>query len=283
MSTQNQNTAVIPARPKALAVMAARINVEPEKLMGALQSTCFKGASPEEMLALVVVANEYGLNPFLKQIYAFPKKGGGIEPMVPIDGWVRIITTNPTFDGVEFDMQFDEDDKPTQCTCTIFIKERSRPVKVTEYFEECFRNTEPWKNMPRRMLRHKALMQCGRVAFGLSGISDQDEVIDIEATVTQEPRKGAKAIAQPPKETAPADGSDLGPSTVRAEFQKLLDENGIDFATLQVWGEESGNIPQATSYASLEDVAESVLTRLLRSPAGLVKGLKAAKGQTVNA
>ena len=33
-----------------------------------------------------------------------------------------------------------------------------------------------WITHPRRMLRHKALVQCARVAFGLSDIFDPDEV-----------------------------------------------------------------------------------------------------------
>ena len=33
--------------------------------------------------------------------------------------------------------------------------------------------------MPRRMLRHKALIQGARIAFGFSGIYDEDEARDI--------------------------------------------------------------------------------------------------------
>ena len=40
---------------------------------------------------------------------------------------------------------------------------------------ECRRNTDPWKQWPSRMLRHKATIQAARYAFGFSGIVDQDE------------------------------------------------------------------------------------------------------------
>lgn len=41
---------------------------------------------------------------------------------------------------------------------------------------ECKRdNTLPWKTHPKRMMRHKAMIQCARLAFGLAGIYDQDE------------------------------------------------------------------------------------------------------------
>jgi len=45
----------------------------------------------EQMLALLVVADQYRLNPFLNELYAFPDKKGGITPIVGVDGWSRII------------------------------------------------------------------------------------------------------------------------------------------------------------------------------------------------
>ena len=54
-------------------------------------------------------------------------------------------------------------------------KDRSHPTIVTEYLAECKMTTEPWKKYPKRMLRHKAFIQCARMAFGFSGIYDEDE------------------------------------------------------------------------------------------------------------
>ena len=165
-------------KPSAIRSMASRLNVEPEKLLSTLKNTVFKGASDDELLALTVVANEYKLNPFLRQVYAFPAKGGGIVPVVGVDGWVSIANSQPDYDGTEFEMVDDKDGNPFSCTATIYSKSRSRAVKVTEYFKECFRPTEPWKTMPRRMLRHKAFIQGVRVAFGVAGIYDEDEAND---------------------------------------------------------------------------------------------------------
>lgn len=154
--------------------MASRYSVEPAKLLETLKNTAFKNANDSQMMALVIVANEYGLNPFTKQIYAFPDKGGGIVPVVSVDGWIKMMNAHPDFDGIEF--EFDEKDgKPVSCTATIYVKGRSRPVRVTEYFSECQRNTDPWRISPMRMLRHKALIQGARVAFGLGGVHDEDE------------------------------------------------------------------------------------------------------------
>ena len=158
----------------ALAVMASKFNVEPAKLLDTLKNTVFRGASNDELLALVVVSNEYGLNPLTKEIYAFPAKGGGIVPVVSIDGWIRMMNDHPQFDGIDYEFEHDAKGGLVACTAIIYRKDRSHPTRVTEYLVECRRNTEPWK-MERRMLRHKATIQGARIAFGFSGITDEDE------------------------------------------------------------------------------------------------------------
>lgn len=193
------STALTTTQPKAsaLAIMAARFSVEPNKLLETLKNTVFKNANESQLLALVVVANEYGLNPFTKQIYAFPDKGGGIVPVVSVDGWIKLMNDQPRFDGIEFETT-EKDGKPVACTATIYVKDRSRPVKVTEYYSECHRNTDPWNKSPMRMIRHKALIQCVRVAFGLSGINDEDDA----EFVAMKPAIGR--VVAPPVKTTPA-------------------------------------------------------------------------------
>lgn len=174
--------------------MASRCNVDPAKLHSTLKNTVFKGATDDELLALVVTANTYELNPILKELYAFPKKGGGITPMVGVDGWIKIANRQPNFDGLAVDV-FGDGKTPTHATGTIYLKDRTHPVKVTEYFEECKRNTDPWNQMPRRMLRNKAIIQAIRLAFGVSGIHDEDEARDISGHV--QIVSGAKPVFRP--------------------------------------------------------------------------------------
>lgn len=141
-----------------------------EELYQVLKSTAFKGdVSDAQLSALLIVAKQFGLNPWTKEIYAFPDKGG-IVPVVGVDGWARIINSNPQFDGMDFDQDADS------CTCTIYRKDRSHPVKVTEWMIECRRpGVKPWESHSYRMLRHKAMIQCARLAFGFGGIYDADE------------------------------------------------------------------------------------------------------------
>ena len=147
---------------------------EEANVVETLKATAFKGqVSDAQMTALLIVANQYGLNPWTKEIYAFPDKNNGIVPVVGVDGWSRIMNDHPQFDGMDFEIN-DE-----SCTCKIYRKDRSHPIQVTEYMSECKRNVGPWTTHPKRMLRHKAMIQCARLAFGFVGIYDEDEAARI--------------------------------------------------------------------------------------------------------
>ena len=160
-------------------------------LIETLKATAFKGqVSDAQMTALMVVANQYQLNPWTKEIYAFPDKQNGIVPVVGVDGWSRIINNNPQFDGMEFDQDNES------CTCIIYRKDRSHPIKVTEWMSECKRSLGPWLSHPKRMLRHKAMIQCARLAFGFGGIYDQDEAERIVEAPAQRVVKDMGAVVQ---------------------------------------------------------------------------------------
>jgi phage recombination protein Bet len=178
--------ATVPARSNSLVMrMADRYGIDSDKMMVTLKATAFKGdVSTEQMMALLVVAEQYGLNPWTREIYAFPDRGG-IVPVVGVDGWSRIINTNPQFDGMDFeDGPLDAKKIPEWMECRIHRKDRAHPVCVREYFAEVYRDTSPWKSHPRRMLRHKAMIQAARLAFGFVGIFDEDEGERIaEATI----------------------------------------------------------------------------------------------------
>lgn len=163
-------------RKSVLHTMASRYSMEPANFEATLRATVVPIAcTREQFAACLVVANEYKLNPLTKEIYFFPARGGGIVPVVGVDGWARIINEHPAFDGMEFDTAF-VNDKPFSVTCRMFRKDRGRPIAVTEFFSECNRSTDPWKQSPARMLRHKAMIQGARYAFGFAGIYDPDEV-----------------------------------------------------------------------------------------------------------
>ena len=166
--------------------LAKQFNIpgDPEELVQTLKATAFRSnATDAQFNVLMIVANQYGLNPFTKEIYAFPDKNNGITPVVGVDGWARIINSHPQFDGMEFTSDAES------CTCKIYRKDRNHPTIVTEYLEECKRPTQPWNSHPRRMLRHKAMIQAARLAFGFGGIYDEDEAERIEAVEAKKEQK----------------------------------------------------------------------------------------------
>ena len=210
----------------ALKSMASRLGCESAKLLSTLKATCFKGdVTNEQMMALTIVANQYQLNPFTRELYAFPDKNGGIVPVVGVDGWARIINEHPQFDGMEFSMSADG----AECTCRIFRKDRAHAIEVTEYLAECKRNTDPWRTSPRRMLRHKAMIQCARYAFGFAGIYDPDEA---ERIVAAQDVEVADAAQKPTlADVVKAKTKELEPAAVQeaaaedaAEADALSDE-----------------------------------------------------------
>ena len=191
-----------------LATMAGRFHMNPNHFADTIKKTVMPGGkcTNEQLAAVLIVAHEYNLNPLTKEIYAFPSRGG-IQPIVSIDGWLKMINAHPQFDGMEFEDHLDGDGNLSSVTCRIYRKDRSRPTDSTEYMVECKRDTEPWKKWPRRMLRHKSAIQCARYAFSFSGVVDPDEaerMVDITpaqpAMAERLERKSPAGSPQEPQE-----------------------------------------------------------------------------------
>lgn len=189
-STAVVTRATDPTEQKLLTKFAVKYQVDERKIFDTMKATAFqqrgkwnkatnsRDPAPEvsdaQMIGLLIVADQYGLNPFTREIYAFPNDTGGIVPIISIDGWIRIVNERAELDSIEFETAPPGTDDPW-IICTITRKDRSKPLSITEYLSECARDTDPWKSHPRRMLRHKAFIQCARVAFGFAGVFDPDE------------------------------------------------------------------------------------------------------------
>lgn len=194
----NEVATVEHGRKSVLVDMANRYGMEPKVFADTLRATVVpKEITNEQFAAFVLVAKQYDLNPILKEIFAFPTKGGGIQPIVSIDGWANLINSHPAMDGMEFVDELNDKGALVSITCRIYRKDRSHPVAATEYMAECVRNTDTWRQWPRRMLRHKAMIQAARYAFGFAGIIDPDEW-------DRSPEKADEtAIKAPPAPPAP--------------------------------------------------------------------------------
>ena len=179
---------------------AERFSVDSDRVFDILKATAFRqkaGSAPvtdEQMMALLIVADQYDLNPFTREIYAFPDKQNGIVPVVGVDGWSRIINQHPNFDGMEFRASDTLVEMPNAkpcpewMECVMHRKDRKHPTAIREYLDEVYREpftgnkdgrsytvNGPWQSHTKRFLRHKAMIQAARLVFGFGGIFDPDE------------------------------------------------------------------------------------------------------------
>lgn len=179
-----------------LTTVAEKYELEPSALTSVLKATVMpKGCTNEQLAMFLMVCHKLDLNPVTGEIYAIQKKGGGIQVVVGVDGYITMIHREDDLDGIDFKIE-EVNGKLYSCTCSIYRKSMRNPVSITEYWSEVNRNTNPWQTHPRRMLRHKALIQCARVAFGYAGLVDADEAERIrevkpvyDPLVEQEPVK----------------------------------------------------------------------------------------------
>lgn len=137
---------------------------------------------------LLMMAERLQLDPLNNEIYAIETQADSsrkshIVLVVGVDGWSKIINSHPQFDGMRFiESEPGDDELPLYFECTIFRKDRKIATSVREYMYEAHTNQGAWLTHPRRMLRHKAMIQCARICFGLGGVYDPDEAQRITST-----------------------------------------------------------------------------------------------------
>ena len=164
----------------------ARSGLSYEAFVKHLTQTAFAGLfvwNESDLTRLLQTAERLGLDPLNGEIYAAQ---GSDDPMSPVllviglNGWARMLNENDVFDGMEFiESSETTNGVPDWISCTIHRKDRRVATTVREYLCEVKGEQGAWLTHPRRMLRHKALVQCARVCFGLVGIYDHDEAARI--------------------------------------------------------------------------------------------------------
>lgn len=244
MTEQTAQPRSTPSAAASLTVrIAQRYGIDADKMLSTLKATAFrqrpdkdtgKPREPthEEMLALLTIAERYGLDPFTRELFAYlDVKSGAIVPVVSVDGWIRIINDRPELRSISFGYSDETREHKGKTVhawieCRIARSDRDLPVVIREYFDEVVRTpgfATPWDTHPNRMHRHKTLIQAARVAFGFGGIYDEDEahrIIEGTATPVREsptlaainagirpasaPAPAMPAVEHRPAETIPA-------------------------------------------------------------------------------
>ena len=106
------------------------------------------------------------LDPLCEEIGFTQYDDGQWQVLITIEGCSKLLNQHPQFNGLIFN-QADTliDGVPEWIECAIYRKDRTVPTTVREYLTEVKGENEIWRKMPRRMLRHRALQQCVRLAI----------------------------------------------------------------------------------------------------------------------
>jgi hypothetical protein len=121
-----------------------------------------------QLNALRLIA-KHRLDPFADEISIHKYEDGHWQAFITIDGWSKLINSHPAFSGISFTESTElVGGVPTWMECAIYRNDRVVPIEVKEYLCEIQTEHSVWKDMPRRMLRHRVIAQCARLAFGVS-------------------------------------------------------------------------------------------------------------------
>ena len=112
---------------------------------------------------------QHRLDPKADEIDLVQYEAGQWQALITVNGWAKLINAQPAFCGIEFAESKEQDGAiPRWMSCTIYRTDRVKPITVKEYLVELKTEHPCWQIMPRRMLRHRAMQQCARLAFGIT-------------------------------------------------------------------------------------------------------------------
>jgi len=118
------------------------------------------------ILTLLRMMQNLHLDPLLEEIGLAQYEDGQWHVFITIEGCAKLLNQHPQFNGLLFNQANTLiDGVPEWIECSIYRKDREVPITVREYYIEVKVETAIWQKMPRRILRHRALQQCVRLAM----------------------------------------------------------------------------------------------------------------------
>jgi len=152
------------------------------------------GVALYPQVQLLRLANKYQLDPLSDEIALLQGQDQTYQPFITIDGWSKLINHHPQYAGMSLrDSTELIDGIPTWMECTIYRNDRILPIVIKEYFEEVRTDHPSWQQMPRRMLRHRVIQQCARLALAISAnekfYQSENKKIDVIKTKEIRSRK----------------------------------------------------------------------------------------------
>ncbi len=161
---------------KTIAHAAKVLNIEVDELQLWLDQ--HQSITPYTQVQLLRLASKHLLDPLSDEISIMETKEGFL-PFITIDGWAKLMNQHPQYAGMSLREPNESNNQlPAWMECTIYRNDRILPIVVKEYLEEVMTTHPSWQQMPRRMLRHRVIQQCARLAFGISakeGVITEDK------------------------------------------------------------------------------------------------------------
>lgn len=118
------------------------------------------------ILVLLRMVQALHLDPFNEEIGFAQYEGGGWQTFISIEGCSKLLNAHEQFNGLVFTQAETQiEGVPEWIECSIYRKDRILPITVREHYLEVKGDSPIWQKMPRRMLRHRALQQCVRLAL----------------------------------------------------------------------------------------------------------------------
>jgi hypothetical protein len=150
---------------KEITQTALQLNLEPDELQAWIDLQAM--APKQTLLALLRLAREYSLDPLTEEVALALYENEHWQAYITVEGYSKILNRHPAFDGICFNQSPElTNGIPIWMECVIYRKDRSQPTAVREYFDEVKGEQAIWGKMPRRMLRHRVMQQCARLALG---------------------------------------------------------------------------------------------------------------------
>jgi hypothetical protein len=118
------------------------------------------------ILSLLRSMQNLQLDPLREEISFTQYDDGQWQVLITIEGCSKLLNHHPQFNGLVFNQADTQvEGLPEWIECSIYRKDRVLPTTVREYLLEVRGENAIWQKMPRRMLRHRALQQCVRLAI----------------------------------------------------------------------------------------------------------------------
>jgi phage recombination protein Bet len=159
-------------------------NSDWKKELDLVREITAKNCNDTEFKLLLFMAQEYGVSPLKKQIWAVKFQGKPVQVYLSRDGLIHLAHQSGQFGSMSTTVEFEPDKpgftplvkKPVSATCKIWRKDYDKPFECTVYFKEYDQKQALWISKPAVMISKVAESTCLRRAFDVSGAYDPSEM-----------------------------------------------------------------------------------------------------------